>query len=67
MIKIGLYNDQVVHSIVVYCTNGQYVIRSDQSAITEMQKGDIIFAVLKEGRIHLHNAELEFGDFSSVS
>lgn len=66
MIKIGLYNDQVVHSIVVYCTNGEYVIKSEQSAITEMQKGDILFAVLKEDRIHLHNAEQDFGDFSSV-
>ncbi len=66
MIKIGLYNDQVVNSIVVYCTSGQYIVKSNQVVITEMKKGEILFAVLKDSRVHLHNASQEFGDFSSI-
>lgn len=66
MIKVALYNDQVVNSIVVYFTSGQYLIKSDQVLIAEIRKGDILFAVLKEGRIHLHDATHIYGDFSTI-
>ncbi len=66
MIKIGLYNEHLVNSIVVYCTSGEYLIKSEQVRIGELSKGDILFAVLKEGRIHLHNATQIYGDYSSI-
>lgn len=66
MIKIGLYNDQVVNSIVVYCTSGEYLVKSEEAVITEMKKGEILFVVLEEGMIKLHNASQQFGAYPSI-
>lgn len=66
MIKIGLYNDQVVRSLVVYCTSGDYLLKSEQQVIAEMKTGDIFFAVLDSGLIKLHNASQLFGLYPSI-
>lgn len=67
MIKIGLYNDQVVLSIVVYCTQGEYLLKSEQEVIAELKQGDILFAVLEDGLIDLHSASQQYGSFQSIT
>lgn len=66
MIRIGLYNDQVVKSIVVHCTSGEYNIKSEEQLLASMQQGDILFAVLENDSIRLHDAEREFGSFREI-
>ncbi|MCF8225388.1 MAG: SpoIID/LytB domain-containing protein [Bacteroidales bacterium] len=66
MIRIGLFNDEVVHSVTVSCTAGEYVIKQGDNRIDGFNKGDILFATLDGGRIMLHSREKQYGTFESV-
>lgn len=66
MIRIGLYSNEVVESLVVYCTGGEYLIKSGEERLGEFKKGDILFASLKEEGIDLHDSNREFGSFNSI-
>lgn len=66
MIKIGLYNHELVTSAVIYCTNGEYIIKSGTERIGEFKKGEILFINLKNGLLDLHNSSRIFGSFEII-
>ncbi|MDA3822571.1 MAG: SpoIID/LytB domain-containing protein [Bacteroidales bacterium] len=66
MIKIGLYADEIVKSVVVYCTNGEYLIRAENETVGEFKKGDILFVRLNNGMLDLYNSNRVFGAFESL-
>ncbi len=66
MIRIGLYNNEIVESVVIYCTGGEYLIKSGEERLGEFKEGDILFAVLKNDTLSLHNSSMSFGMFASI-
>ncbi|MFC2089189.1 SpoIID/LytB domain-containing protein [Bacteroidota bacterium] len=67
MIDVGLYANEVVHSVVIYCTSGEYLIKSDDRKIGDFRKGDILFAALKDGQVELQSTKQAFGLFNSLT
>ena len=66
-IRIGLFQDEVVESLVIYFTQGEYILRENDRRIAELEKGDILFAVLEDGSVRLHDAKRVYGTYSSVA
>ncbi|MEX0987018.1 MAG: SpoIID/LytB domain-containing protein [Bacteroidales bacterium] len=66
VIRIGLYHDEVVESVVINCTEGEYLIKDGEARIGEFKKGDMLFATLKKDSIRLHNSSRVFGTFEFV-
>jgi len=66
VIRIGLYSSEVVESVVVYCTGGEYLVKAGEQRIAEFHEGDIFYATLTGEGIRLHNADRVFGTFGSV-
>jgi stage II sporulation protein D len=65
-VRIGIFNEEVVRSVVVYCTGGEYTIWSGEQQITAFEKGDIVFASLKEGMIQVYSADQAYGSYRSI-
>lgn len=66
MVRIGLYGDEVVRSVVVSCSNGEYIIYNGEERVGDFRQGDILFVTLENGVLNLHNATRVFGSFESV-
>ncbi len=67
MIAIGLYANELVQSLTIYCTNGEYLIRTGDNRIGELKNGEILYATLKEGNVDLSSTSRAFGSFHTVS
>ncbi len=66
VIRIGLYSSEVVESVVVYVTGGDYLLKAGEERISELGKGDIFYATLTTDGIRLHTAEKVFGTYGAV-
>lgn len=66
VIRIGLYHDEIVQSVAISGTGGDYMIKAGDRRIGSFSKGDILFATLKDSMISLHDAGGVYGTFKSV-
>lgn len=66
VIRIGLYHDEIVQSVAISGTGGEYMIKTGDRRIGTFNKGDILFATLKDSMISLHDAGGVYGTFKSV-
>jgi len=66
MIRIGLFANEVVTSLAVYCTGGEYLVRSGETRLIEFDKGEILFLSLEDGKMNLHTVTSYFGKFDSL-
>ncbi|HKK62858.1 MAG TPA: SpoIID/LytB domain-containing protein [Bacteroidales bacterium] len=66
MIRIGLYSNEVVKSLVVSCTSGEYLIKHGEERIDNFNKGDILYASLTPQGISLHSESQQYGVFSTI-
>jgi len=65
-IRIGLFNDRVITSVVIYCSTGKYEVESDTGRIGSMEEGDILFARLENDSLVLYDSEKIYGRFEQV-
>jgi stage II sporulation protein D len=65
-IHIGLFNDQVVSSVVIYCSTGKYNIETADGQIGTLNEGDIIFVRLEKDSLTLYDADRIYGKFKFV-
>ncbi len=66
MIKIGLFADQHVRSVVFSDVNGSYNISINGTFLMHAAPGDIYYAYAKENKIHLSNRIKEIGSFPGM-
>lgn len=65
-IRIGLYNDRVITSVVIYCSTGRYQIETDSGLIGDMEEGDILFARLENDSLVLYDSDKIYGRFDQI-
>ena len=66
MIRIGLYHDEIVQSVAISGTGGEYMIKAGDRRIGTFSKGDILYATLRDSMVSLHDAGGVYGTFKSV-
>jgi stage II sporulation protein D len=66
VIRIGLFHDEVVRSVAVSCTGGEYMVMNGENRIGEFREGEILFVTLKEDSVTLHSPERVFGTFDRI-
>lgn len=66
-VKIGLFANEIVKSIVVNCIEGEYFIEQGEEKIGELRKGDILFINLNEKGLDLYSQDKRFGSFENLS
>jgi stage II sporulation protein D len=60
-VSVGLYQDHLVRSAVVYCSSGSYQLLLDDEVVMRMEEGDILYLTLEEGKVKVLDAERDFG------
>jgi len=65
-LRIGLFNDLVVKSLVVYCASGSYELYGSEKLITELKGGDIVYVSLQDQQIVLEGLSGSFGNFDDL-
>ena len=65
-VRIGLYQDHLVTSSVVYCSSGNYHLMSGTEIIARLGEGDILYLTLEEEKLKVLDAERDFGYFTEI-
>ncbi len=65
-VQVGLYQDQLVNSAVVYCSSGSYNLVANGAVIFTLGEGDILYLTLEEGRLKVLDSERDFGYFQTI-
>jgi stage II sporulation protein D len=65
-IHIGLYQDQLVTSSVVYCSSGNYHLVAGEKILTRFGEGDILYLTLENEMLRVLDAGHDFGYFSEI-
>lgn len=65
-VKVGLYQEKLVHAAVVYCSSGSYQLVVDGRVVTRMEEGAILYVTLEDEKIRVLDAERDFGLAGSV-
>lgn len=60
-VSVGLYQDQLVHAAVVYCSSGSYQLELDGSVVSRLEQGSILYLTLEGGKVRVLDAERDFG------
>ena len=60
-IDVGLYQHRVVTRAVVYCSGGSYALHADDTVLTRMDEGSILYLSFDHGRIRVLDADRDFG------
>ena len=60
-VEIGLFQDHLVKSAVVYCSSGNYQLLLDKEVRLRIEPGDILYLNLEDGRLKVLDAERDFG------
>jgi len=65
-IKVGLYQDHLVTSAVVYCSSGSYKVVADDTPVSGMEEGDILYLTLEEDSLKVLDSDHDFGRFRNI-
>ncbi|MCK5066775.1 MAG: SpoIID/LytB domain-containing protein [Bacteroidales bacterium] len=66
LVKVGLYQEQLVNAAVVYCSSGSYQLVVDGSVVSRLEEGGILYLTLEDGKVKVLDAEHDFGHAESV-
>ena len=58
LVDIGLFQDHLVKSAVVYCSTGNYQLLLDGELEARLEEGDILYLTLEEGRVKVLDSGL---------
>ena len=65
-VEVGLFQDHLVQSAVVYCSSGNYQLLLDDVLRLRLGEGDIVYLNLEDGKVKVLDAERDFGYASRV-
>jgi stage II sporulation protein D len=65
-VDVGLFQDKLVQSAVVYCSSGNYQLLLEGELKTRLGEGDIIYLTLEDGKVKVLDAQQDFGYASHV-
>ena len=65
-VSVGLYQEQLVHAAVVYCSSGSYQLLVDGSVASRLEEGAILYLTLEGGKVKVLDAEYDYGLASHV-
>jgi stage II sporulation protein D len=65
-VSVGLYQEQLVHAAVVYCSSGSYQLVVDGSVVSRLEEGAILYLTLEDGKVRVLDAERDFGQARRV-
>jgi len=65
-VQVGLYQDQLVNSAVVYCSSGSYNLVANGDIISRLGEGDILYLTHEDGRVKVLDSERDFGYFQTI-
>lgn len=65
-VEVGLFQDHLVQSAVVYCSSGNYQLLLDEVLRLRLGEGDIVYLNLEDGKVKVLDAERDFGYASRV-
>jgi stage II sporulation protein D len=60
-VEVGLFQNKLVKSAVVYCSSGNYQLLLDEVVRLRLEEGDILYLNLEDGNIKVLDAERDFG------
>jgi len=60
-VEVGLFQNHLVKSAVVYCSSGNYHLILDDVVKLRLEPGDILYLNLEDGRLKVLDAERDFG------
>lgn len=63
---VGLYQDNLVNSMVAYCSSGSYKLLADGNELATLVEGDILYVTLEEGRVKVLDSNGIFGHFQAI-
>jgi len=66
LVDIGLFQDHLVKSAVVYCSTGNYQLLLDGELEARLEEGDILYLTLEEGRLKVLDSESDYGYASNL-
>jgi stage II sporulation protein D len=65
-VDVGLFQDHLVESVVVYCSSGNYQLLLEGELRSRLAEGDIIYLTLEEGKVKVLDAQQDYGYASHV-
>jgi stage II sporulation protein D len=65
-VDVGLFQDHLVESVVVYCSSGTYQLLLEGELRTRLGEGDIIYLTLEDGKVKVLDAQQDYGFASHV-
>jgi len=65
-VEVGLFQNHLVKSAVVYCSSGNYQLLLDEVVRLRLREGDIVYLNLEDGKVKVLDAERDFGYASKV-
>jgi len=65
-VEVGLFQNNLVKSAVVYCSSGTYQLLLDEVVRLRLGEGDIVYLNLEDGKVKVLDAERDFGYASKV-
>jgi stage II sporulation protein D len=63
---VGLYQDHLVTSAVVYCSSGSFRLVADDTPVSGMEEGDILYLTLEEDSLKVLDSDHDFGRFRNI-
>ena len=60
-VEVGLFQNHLVKSAVVYCSSGNYQLLLDEVVRLRLEAGDILYLNLEDGKLKVLDAERDFG------
>ncbi|RPI42602.1 MAG: SpoIID/LytB domain-containing protein, partial [Bacteroidetes bacterium] len=65
-VDVGLFNEDLVTSAVVYCSQGNYHLAAGNDVLSQMDEGDIIYLTFENGQVRVLDADHDFGFFTTI-
>ena len=65
-VSVGLYQKQLVHAAVVYCSSGSYQLLVDGVIVSRLEVGSILYLTHEDGKVKVLDAERDYGLAQSV-
>jgi len=65
-LSVGLYQDQVVTSAVVYCSKGSFQLDVDGDEVARMDEGGVLYLTLEKEGLKVLDTNRDFGHAQSI-
>ena len=65
-IRIGLFENAMVNTMVFHCTGGSYEVISDNKSILNLSTGDLLYLSFVDGKLSAHNGSIALDSLKDI-